>query len=124
MTKVLFQTTDWDSLPAQHRKGESGIASFRSMEFEGFRVRIVEYSSNYRADHWCRAGHIVYCIEGEMISELADGRKFTLSKGMSYIVSNDASVHRTYTENGVKLMIVDGNFLGARESVLFNPWKM
>lgn len=72
---------------------------------------MVEYSANYLADHWCSKGHIIYCIEGEMISELSDGSKHILSKGMSYEVSDDMSSHRTFSKDGVKLLIIDGGFL-------------
>jgi hypothetical protein len=124
MNPVLFQTTDWDSVEVRVKNGDTGTASYRTMEFEGFRVRLVEYSKNYKADHWCKAGHIVYCIEGEMTCELADGRTFRLATGMSYIVSNDASLHRSKTENGAKLLIVDGAFLKNKKESIFNPWKM
>ena len=56
-------------------------------------------------------GHIVHCLEGEVVSELEDGGKFVLDRGMSYVVSDDLSSHRSATEKGVKLMIIDGDFL-------------
>jgi len=34
-----------------------------------------------------------------------------LTKGMSYIVSDDMSSHRSITKKGVKLLIIDGDFL-------------
>jgi hypothetical protein len=34
------------------------------------RVRKVEYSAGYKADHWCKKGHIILCTEGEMETEL------------------------------------------------------
>ena len=125
MKPVLFQVTDWPSLPVKQKNGESGVASYRTVEFEGFRVRLVEYSAGYKADHWCKAGHIVYCIEGEMLSTLTDGGTFTLKQGMSYVVSDDMSEHRSETENGAKLMIIDGNFLKDPSKRLFrNPWRI
>lgn len=124
MKPVLFQTIDWDALPVIYSDGETGIATYRTMEFEGFRVRLAEYSKNYRADHWCRAGHIIYCIEGEMECELSDRRTFKLTKGMSYIVTDDASEHRSYSKNGAKLMIVDGHFLNRKKVTSINPWRM
>ena len=72
---------------------------------------MVEYSENYRADHWCQKGHLIFCIEGEMLTELSDGREYKLTKGMSYQVSDDLSSHRTSSSIGVKLFIVDGAFL-------------
>ncbi len=124
MKPILFQTTDWEGLPAVEKKGEFGLARYKTMQFEQFRVRIVEYSAGYKADHWCKAGHIVYCLEGEMTSELSDGRKFTLKPGMSYVVSDDASFHRSTSEKGVKLMIIDGRFLSHNKEIAVNPWKM
>jgi hypothetical protein len=122
---VLFQITDWSSIPVRQKNGESGVASYRTLEFEGFRVRLVEYSENYKADHWCKAGHIVYCIEGEMTSTLSDGRVFTLSEGMSYVVSDDMSEHRSQTLKGARLMIIDGTFLKNRnKDMARNPWRI
>jgi len=124
MNAILFQTTDWEAIPATQHCGECGMAHWRTLQFEGLRIRLVEYSKGYKADHWCKAGHIVYCIEGEMTSELADGRTFTISKGMSYQVSDNVSQHRSYSKEGVKLLIVDGNFLKPKTNeTLANLWK-
>ena len=78
---------------------------------EGLRIRRVDYSKGYLADHWCKKGHIVHCLEGELESELDIGQKFLLKQGMTYLVSDDLSNHRSFTENGVKLLIIDGDFL-------------
>ena len=95
-------------------KGETGMSFRKTIQFEGLRLRIVEYSKGYLADHWCKLGHIVHCLEGEFISELENGERFILTKGMTYIVSNDLSSHRSYSENGVKLLIIDGDFLNVK----------
>lgn len=108
---IAFQITEWENIPAVEHKGDSGSAYWKTLQFEGLRIRMVEYSTNYKADHWCEKGHIIYCIEGEMDTELADGRIFKLSKGMTYQVSDDLSSHRTSSVSGVKLFIVDGDFL-------------
>lgn len=81
------------------------------MQFDALRVRYVEYSENYLADHWCEKGHIVYCLKGEVINELEDGTKSILTEGMSYIVSDNLSSHRSITKYGVHLLIIDGDFL-------------
>jgi quercetin dioxygenase-like cupin family protein len=86
----------------------------KTIQFDGLRLRIVEYSKGYLADHWCKLGHIVHCLEGEFISELENGERFILTKGMTYIVSNELSSHRSYSENGVTLLIIDGDFLAAK----------
>jgi mannose-6-phosphate isomerase class I len=108
---IPFQTIDWTLIPKTEYKGESGTAFWQTIQFHGFRMRIVEYSKGYLADHWCQKGHIVYCLEGEFTSELQDGKEFILKKGMSYVVSDYLSSHRSISKNGVKLMIIDGDFL-------------
>lgn len=108
---IPFQNTDWENVPATQYPGETGVAHWKTLEFGDLRIRVVEYSENYKADHWCSKGHIIYCIEGEMVSELADGSQHKLTKGMSYQVSDELSYHRTFSEQGVKLFIVDGAFL-------------
>lgn len=109
--KIPFQTIDWAKIPKVEHKGDTGIAYWQTMQFEGLRLRIVEYSKGYVADHWCTKGHIVYCLEGDLVSELNDDGKVTLTKGMTYVVTDDLSSHRSSTKNGVKLLIIDGDFL-------------
>jgi hypothetical protein len=108
---IAFQAIDWDSIPRTEHKGESGVAYWRTVQFEGLRVRKVEYSKGYLADHWCQKGHIVHCLEGEFVSEMQGGEKFFMVKGMTYVVSDELSSHRSATENGATLMIIDGDFL-------------
>ena len=72
---------------------------------------MVEYSPGYSADHWCSKGHIVHCLEGEVENQLKTGETNTLTPGMTYIVTDDASEHLSFSKNGVKLLIVDGDFL-------------
>lgn len=107
MSSIPFGTTDWDDVPVTQHKGESGSATWRTLQFGDIRVRIVEYSPGYLADHWCQKGHILLCVEGELDTELADGRVFTLKPGMSYQVADGAEPHRSSTKNGAKLFIVD-----------------
>lgn len=108
---IPFQTINWADIPMTEHKGETGIAYWQTTQFEGLRIRIVEYSKGYIADHWCQKGHIVHCLEGDFVSELKDGRKFILQKGTTYVVSDELSSHRSVAENGVKLLIIDGDFL-------------
>ena len=108
---IPFQSIDWAKIPKAEYKGETGIAFWQTVEFPGLRIRIVEYSANYKADHWCEKGHFVYCIEGSFINELKDGTETLLKAGMSYIVSDKLSSHRSFTKEGAKLLIVDGDFL-------------
>ena len=111
MSGISFQTIDWSRISNTEHKGESGLAYRRTLEFPGLKVRMVEYSAGYVADHWCKKGHIVHCLEGEFTSEMETGESFHLTKGMSYIVSDNLSSHRSVTKNGVKLLIIDGDFL-------------
>lgn len=102
-----FGVTDWSAVPATEHPGESGTARWRTRQFGAIRVRMVEYSPGYVADHWCEKGHILLCLEGELHTELADGRSYTLRPGMSYQVADGAEPHRSSTATGAKLFIVD-----------------
>ena len=111
ISNIAFQTIDWSTIAKTEHKGEAGTAWWQTVQFDGLRIRIVTYSPGYLADHWCKKGHIVHCLEGEFISELENGEKSMLSQGMTYVVSDELSSHRSITQKGVKLMIIDGNFL-------------
>ncbi len=111
MDNIPFQTIDWATVKKTGHAGQTGQATWQSIVYNGLRIRVVEYSRDYLADHWCKKGHIVYCLEGDFESELESGTKVKLSKGMSYIVSDDLSSHRSFSANGVKLLIIDGDFL-------------
>jgi hypothetical protein len=107
MTDISFGTTDWSAIEPTEHQGKTGMAAWRTCDFAGIRVRMVEYTPGYLADHWCVKGHILLCLEGELHTELADGRKFVLKPGMSYQVADNAEPHRSFTEIGAKLFIVD-----------------
>jgi len=107
MKNIPFGLTDWSKIPSTEHKGETGIALWHTQQFDTIRVRLVEYSPGYMADHWCKKGHILFCLDGELHTELADGRKFTLTPGVSYQVADDAEPHRSHTSTGAKLFIVD-----------------
>lgn len=102
-----FTTTQWNAVPATEHAGAPGVATWRTVETSGLRVRMVEYSPGYVADHWCSRGHVLLVLEGTLVTELQDGRVFTLTPGMSYQVANGAEPHRSRTETGVRLFIVD-----------------
>jgi len=107
MSSIPFCTTDWSIVESTEHKGESGLALWRTRTFGDVRVRMVEYTPGYKADHWCVKGHILLCIDGELHTELKDGRTFTLRPGMSYQVADNAEPHRSHTETGARLFIVD-----------------
>ena len=113
---IPFQAIQWDKIPKTTHTGETGISYWQTLQFPGLRIRLVEYSAGYFADHWCKKGHIVHCLEGEFTSELQSGDSLKLTKGMSYVVTDDASSHRSISENGVKLLIIDGDFLSNKKS--------
>jgi hypothetical protein len=102
-----FQTRDWNEVKKEERKGETGIAYWQTQMVNDIRVRMVEYSAGYKSDHWCSKGHIIYCIEGEMNTELKDGRIAKLIKGMCYFVGDHCEAHRSSTQTGCRLFIVD-----------------
>jgi len=107
MDDIAFGTTDWSAVEPTEHPGDSGVAYWRTREFGGIRVRMVEYSPGYVADHWCSKGHILLCIAGELHTDLADGRTFVLRPGMSYQVADGAEPHRSRTGGGATLFIVD-----------------
>ena len=102
-----FQTFNWSSIPKTEHKGETGIAYWQTQMLNNIRVRLVEYSPGYKADHWCKKGHVLYCFDGEMQTELEDGRIMPLTQGMCYMVGDDNEAHRSSTQTGCKLFIVD-----------------
>jgi len=107
MQAIPFGTTDWSTVEKTEHAGIRGVAHWRTLQFNDIRVRMVEYSPGYVADHWCSKGHILLVLEGELETELADGRRFTLRAGMSYQVADGAEPHRSSTRTGATLFIVD-----------------
>lgn len=107
MSGIAFGTTDWASVERTEHKGETGIAYWRTRDFGVIRVRMLEYTPGYLADHWCVKGHILFCVAGELHTELSDGRSFVLTPGMSYQVADNAEAHRSSTAVGATLFVVD-----------------
>jgi hypothetical protein len=107
MDGIPFGITDWQQVDVTEHAGEVGTARWRTRQFGPVRVRLVEYSAGYRANHWCHKGHILFCVAGELETELTDGRLFHLVPGMSYQVADNAEPHRSRTATGATLFIVD-----------------
>ena len=105
--QIPFGITKWPEVEITEHKGINGTAYWKTKTFGDIRVRMVEYSAGYLADHWCRKGHILLCLEGKLHTELEDGRQFDLLPGMSYQVADNAEPHRSSTAVGAKLFIVD-----------------
>jgi len=107
MPASALAVTDWSEIPVTEHAGDSGKALWRTQNLGEIRVRMVEYSPGYEADHWCAKGHVLLCLEGELETRLADGRTFTLKPGMSYHVGDGDPPHRSASRAGAKLFIVD-----------------
>ena len=107
ISDLPFEVTDWSKVERTEHRGERGVAYWQTLQFGDIRVRMVEYSPGYLADHWCSKGHILLCLAGELHIELQDGRMNTLKPGFSYQVADNAEAHRSTTETGAKLFIVD-----------------
>ena len=107
INNIPFGITNWAEIPTTRHTGDQGYALWHTQQFDAIRVRMVEYSENYLADHWCSKGHILLCLEGELHTDLDDGRTFTLSAGIIYHVAVFVYVHRSTTTKGAKLFIVD-----------------
>lgn len=107
LDNIPFGITDWATVPVTEHAGISGKALWRTQQFGAARVRMVEYTAGYLADHWCRKGHILLCLSGELHTELEDGRRFVMTPGVSYQVADNAEAHRSSTPTGATLFIVD-----------------
>jgi hypothetical protein len=107
LKNIPFEVFDLENIPPEEHAGVTGKALWKTVQRGNVRMRIVEYTPGYLADHWCEKGHAVYVLEGTFVSELKDGRKDTLTQGMCFLVADNVDAHRAYTENGVKLLIVD-----------------
>ena len=107
MHDIPFAVTDWSAVVATEHPGEVGVATWRTVEFGDVRVRMVQYSPGYLADHWCEKGHVVLCLDGELHTQLRDGSTVVLRPGMSYQVADGAAAHRSCSPHGAKLFIVD-----------------
>ena len=102
-----FQTFDWNKIPKEEHKGETGFATWQVLQIEKIRIRKLLYSPGYKADHWCSKGHIIHCIEGELTTELEDGRQLKLTAGMTYVVGDNNEAHKSSTQSGCELFVVD-----------------
>ena len=111
MSNIPFQHIDWSNVPKEEHPGTTGTSFWQTILQDGLRIRTVEYSADYMADHWCQKGHIVYCLEGSFTSEEENGTITKMNTGDTYVVSDNLSSHRSTSLNGAKLFIIDGDFL-------------
>lgn len=108
---IPLKNIDWSTIEPIKQNGMTGYSIIKTLEFEGLKIRLIEYSEGYMADHWCQKGHFVHCLEGEFSNDQENGNCFSINQGMSFIVSDNKSSHRLATANGCKVLIVDGEFL-------------
>ena len=104
---IPFQTIDWSRIEPTSHPGAPGVATWRTLEVGNVRVRKVEYAPGYVADHWCERGHVLLVLEGELITELRDGRRSTRGPGDTYVVADADGAHRSLSPGGARLFIVD-----------------
>ena len=104
---VPFNTIDWSLIPCVTHPGITGEAYWRTYEMGNLRVRMVEYTPGYMADHWCSKGHVLLVLDGELLTELKDGTTAIMKPGCSYQVGDDIAPHRSRTDTGALLFIVD-----------------
>ena len=102
-----FSTIDWTAIAPTIHAGTTGTATWRTYELGNVRVRFVDYSPGYIADHWCERGHVLHVLAGEIHTELRDGRVFQLSAGSTYVVAEGIDAHRSSSPAGAHLYIVD-----------------
>lgn len=106
MASSPVSITDWNQVAVSNHPGESGFALWKTLDFSGTRLRMVEYSPGYVADHWCSRGHVILCLSGDLKIELEDGRRLVVAPGQSCQLG-EASPHRTSSASGAQLFIVD-----------------
>jgi hypothetical protein len=100
--------TDWSQVPVAVASGASGSATMRTREFGPIRLRLVDYSAGYIADHWCAKGHIIFVVAGRLMIEHEDGERHVLTAGMSYHVSDEVGpAHRVMSDGGAIIFVVD-----------------
>lgn len=107
ISNIAFFTTDWSKVQPTEHPGVTGVALWRTVQAGDIRVRLVEYTPGYVADHWCSRGHILLVLEGTLITELQDGRRFELTPMTSYQVADHDAPHKSSTLSGARLFIVD-----------------
>ncbi len=105
---IPFTVTDWERITIEEYKGKAGTSYWQTFNKGDIRVRKIEYSPGYRADHWCSKGHILLILEGELFVQLKNGQEYTLTQGMSFLTGDDESnPHMAYSDKGARVFIVD-----------------
>jgi hypothetical protein len=99
---------DWSEIPATTHAGETGSATERARVFGDIRLRVIEYSPGYLADHWCDKGHILLITAGALAIEHRDGSRYDLAAGGTWhVADHGAPAHRVVCDRGATVFIVD-----------------
>ena len=101
-----FSPIDWSTIDPVEQPGASGTSLWRTVELGDIRVRMGEFSPGYSAPDWCTRGHVVLILEGELETELQDGRRVVQGPGMGLHIG-DGHSHRSSTRTGARVFIVD-----------------
>jgi len=105
---VPYNSINWSNINPVEHKGESGTSFWQTVETGNIRVRIVEYSKGFVADHFCERGHVGLVLEGELQIKLKDRKTFQLKLGMSFLLADDkTNPHTVISDNGAKIFIID-----------------
>jgi quercetin dioxygenase-like cupin family protein len=104
---IPFQSIDWSRVEPTSHPGAPGVATWRTVEVGNVRVRMVEYSPGYVADHWCERGHVLLVLEGQLETELDDGRHTTTRPGDTWVAADGDGAHRVSSPGGARVFIVD-----------------
>lgn len=107
MATLPMSIIDWTQVAPSRHPGDTGFALWKTQHFGDVRIRVVEYSPGYVADHWCSKGHIILCLSGAIDIELGDGKQLVLREGQTYHVGDGDPPHRSASPLGAKLFIVD-----------------
>jgi len=99
--------TDWSQIPESVHPGAPGTATVRSRQLGDIQLRLLVYSPNYVADHRCQKGHIVYVIQGQVVTEHRETTNYTLESGTTYHVPDNGPPHRAVSHGGATVFIVD-----------------
>jgi hypothetical protein len=108
LNNIPFALTRWDSVPKEEYPGESGTSLWKVFQSGDLRVRMVEYSPDFKSDHYCPKGHVLLVLEGELFIRLKNGEEHRMPAGTSFQAGDDESnPHLAYSKTGAKVFIVD-----------------
>ena len=102
------EVMDWSNAPMSEHSGTTGQATQKTLRAGKVQMRMISYGPDYMAEAWCRKGHILFVVEGELTIEHENGRRCEVGAGMSYHVGDDyGSPHRVSSISGATIFVVD-----------------